>query len=72
MNIYLRKNSFLVPDFIAVQRDSFSQFLESGLIHEISKRNPITNSTKEVELCCYPKYYKLSPPELNAKQSILT
>ena len=49
----------------------FSQFLESGLIHEISKRNPITNSTKELELCFYPKYYKLSPPELNAKQSIL-
>nr|YP_635874.1 beta subunit of RNA polymerase [Oltmannsiellopsis viridis]Q20EX1.1 RecName: Full=DNA-directed RNA polymerase subunit beta; AltName: Full=PEP; AltName: Full=Plastid-encoded RNA polymerase subunit beta; Short=RNA polymerase subunit beta [Oltmannsiellopsis viridis]ABB81942.1 beta subunit of RNA polymerase [Oltmannsiellopsis viridis] len=71
MNIYLRQNSFLVPDFIAVQRNSFSQFLESGLIQEISKRNPITNSTKELELCFYPQYYKLSPPELNAKQSIL-
>ena len=71
MNIYLRKNSFLVPDFIAVQRNSFSQLLEKGLIDEISKRNPITNSTKELELCFYPKYYKLSPPELTSKQAIL-
>jgi DNA-directed RNA polymerase subunit beta len=71
MSIYLRKNSFLIPDFIAVQRNSFSQLLETGLINEIEKRNPITNSTKELELCFYPKYYKLNPPELTAKQAIL-
>nr|YP_009367782.1 beta subunit of RNA polymerase [Neodangemannia microcystis]ARK14782.1 beta subunit of RNA polymerase [Neodangemannia microcystis] len=72
MSLYLRKYSFLIPDFVAVQRESFENLLKSTLISSITKRNPITNSTKQIELCFYPKYYKLRPPEYTAKSAIFT
>nr|ANB40203.1 beta subunit of RNA polymerase a [Koshicola spirodelophila] len=60
-----------LPDFIELQRKSFFRLLEKGLIEEVSKRNPITNRQKTLELLFYPECYKLSPPKWNAKQSIL-
>nr|YP_009106261.1 beta subunit of RNA polymerase [Interfilum terricola]AIT95125.1 beta subunit of RNA polymerase [Interfilum terricola] len=62
---------FLLPDFITIQRNSFYSFLEKGIIKEFSKRNPIINSNKTLELIFYPEYYKLNPPEWNTKEAIL-
>lgn len=63
--------SFFIPDFIDIQRKSFCYFLETGIIKEFSKRNFITNFSKNLELIFYPEYYKLNPPEWNTKQAIL-
>lgn len=59
------------PDFIDIQRDSFSNFLENGLIEEISKRNPITSSFYHLELLFYPEFYQFNPPDWNTKEAIL-
>lgn len=60
-----------INDFIEIQRESFSEFLEKGFIQELALRNPISNSTKDLELIFYPNYYQLNPPEWRAKESIL-
>ncbi len=60
-----------IPDFIEVQRNSFKFLLKKGIINEIAIRNPISTSTKDLELIFYPEYYKLNPPEMNSKQAIL-
>ena len=41
-------NSYLISDFVEIQRKSFFQLLENGLIEEFSKRNPITNKNLEI------------------------
>lgn len=62
---------YFIPDFVELQRQSFQRFLEIGLIEELNKRNPITNSQKDLEILLYPEYYKLSPPRWNSRDSIL-
>nr|YP_009105099.1 beta subunit of RNA polymerase [Edaphochlorella mirabilis]AIT93774.1 beta subunit of RNA polymerase [Edaphochlorella mirabilis] len=65
------RTSFFIPDFAEIQRQSFLNFLDKGLIREFSKRNPISNSNQNLELFFYPEYYQLSPPEWTPKQAIL-
>ena len=63
--------SFYIPDFVEIQRQSFLNLLDTGLIKELNKRNPITNTTQNLELIFYPEYYKLNPPEWTPKEAIL-
>lgn len=44
---------YYLPDFIELQRKSFFRLLESGFIEELSKRNPIKNYKKDLELYFY-------------------
>jgi DNA-directed RNA polymerase subunit beta len=62
---------YFLSDFVEIQRRSFFELLENGLIDEFSKRNPITSIKKDVELYFYPEYYKLTLPEYNPRQAIL-
>nr|AYQ94416.1 RNA polymerase beta subunit protein a [Chloromonas rosae] len=62
-------SSLLLSDFVDIQRKSFCELLEKGLIEEFSKRNPITN--KNLEIFFYPEYYQLTPPEYNPRRAIL-
>ncbi len=62
---------YFLPDFIQIQRQSFCQLLNKGLIEEFSKRNPINNEEKNLELYFYPQYYKLVRPKLKPRQAIL-
>ncbi len=62
---------FLLSDFVGIQRNSFLQFLETGLIEEFSKRNPITNTSKTLEVFFYPEYYQLTEPKYNTRQAII-
>ncbi len=64
-------NKYFLPDFIEIQRNSFCELLEHGLIEEFSKKNPINNVKKDIELYFYPEYYKLTVPEFNPKKAIL-
>nr|AYQ95348.1 RNA polymerase beta subunit protein a [Uronema sp. CCAP 334/1] len=62
---------YFIPDFVELQRQSFFNFLEKGLIEELNKRNPITNNQRDLEILFYPEYYKLCPPRWNSYDAIL-
>jgi DNA-directed RNA polymerase subunit beta len=62
---------YFIPDLVEIQRQSFFYFLEKGIIEEFSKRNPITNLKKDVELFFYPEYYRLTRPKHTIEETIL-
>lgn len=68
-------NRFFLSDFVAIQRNSFLNFLEKGLIEEFSKRNPITNagspSGNTLEIFFYPEFYQLTMPKYNTREAII-
>nr|YP_009532053.1 RNA polymerase subunit beta [Yamagishiella unicocca]AXZ97252.1 RNA polymerase subunit beta [Yamagishiella unicocca] len=64
-------NKYFISDFVEIQRKSFYTLLEKGIIEEFSKRNPITNTKKTMELFFYPDYYQLTPPEYAPSQAII-
>ena len=45
-----RRYNTVVPDFVEMQRKSFEEFLQKGLIDEINARNPIKNEENGVSL----------------------
>jgi len=67
----MSNSRYFISDFVEIQRKSFFELLEKGIIDEFSKRNPITSVKKDVELYFYPEYYKLTLPEYNPRQAIL-
>ena len=40
---------YYLADFVSIQRQSFFELLETGLIEEFSKRNPITSLKQDLE-----------------------
>lgn len=68
---FLKEVSFLIPDFLEVQRASFSHFLERGLIEEFQKKNPIINRKKKIKIIFFPKFYQLTTPKQNSYESII-
>ncbi len=62
---------YFLPDFIEIQRKSFCELLDKGIIEEFSKRNPINNEEKDLELYFYPEAYKLAVPEFTPREAIL-
>jgi DNA-directed RNA polymerase beta subunit len=62
---------YFISDFVEIQRKSFFELLEKGIIEEFSKRNPITSLKKDIELFFYPEYYKLTIPEYSPRQAII-
>lgn len=63
-------NKYFITDFLALQRKSFYTLLEKGIIEEFSKRNPISNTKKTMELFFYANFYQLTPPEYTPTQAI--
>lgn len=64
-------NRYFLSDFVSIQRQSFFDLLERGLIEEFKKRNPITNQKKDLSLLFYPEYYVLTRPEYTPQEAIL-
>ena len=64
-------NRYFLSDFVTVQRQSFFELLEKGLIEEFAKRNPITNGRKDYSFFFYPEYYILTRPEYKPHEAIL-
>jgi len=62
---------YFLSDFVTVQRQSFFELLEKGLIEEFSKRNPITNAKKDYSFFFYPEYYILTRPEYKPQEAII-
>ena len=75
LSIYTAKqlifNRYFITDFVEIQRKSFYTLLEKGIVEEFSKRNPITNTKKTIEVFFYPDYYQLTPPQYTPKQAII-
>jgi DNA-directed RNA polymerase beta subunit len=65
------KASFLVPDFVEIQRRSFSQFLEKGIAEELSKINPIRSDILKATLTFYPEKYVLILPDYTITEAVL-
>lgn len=64
-------NRYFLSDFVSVQRESFFQLLEKGLIEEFSKRNPIIHRKKDCSYFFYPEYYILTRPEYRPSEAIV-
>lgn len=71
MQFFPYKNYFLIRDFSEIQRKSFCEFLENGLIHELANMNPIKNSNTGFEVRFFPEKYKLTTPNWTVRESIL-
>lgn len=65
-----KKTRYFLPDFVDMQRQSFLNFLEKGIIEEFAKRNPITNIHKNMEIFFYPEYYRLTKPSYTIQQAV--
>ena len=65
------KASFLVPDFVEIQRRSFSQFLEKGIVEEFSKINPIRSDISKLKLTLYADKYLLVLPDYSVTEAVL-
>nr|YP_010563803.1 beta subunit of RNA polymerase [Coelastrum microporum]UWM13056.1 beta subunit of RNA polymerase [Coelastrum microporum] len=63
--------NYYIPDFVEIQRQGFFYLLEKGIVEEIKKRNPITNTEKQIEIYFYPEYYRLTKPFYSLQQAIL-
>jgi DNA-directed RNA polymerase beta subunit len=64
-------NRYFLSDFVSVQRESFFQLLEKGLIEEFSKRNPIIHRREDCSYYFYPEYYILTRPEYKPSEAIV-
>ena len=61
---------YFLPDFVEIQRQSFWNFLEKGILYEFSLRNPITSHSRDIEIFFYPEYYQLTQPKYTIQQAI--
>ena len=55
--------SFLIPDFLDIQRSSF--------FYEFQKKNPILNKKKRIKILFFPKFYQLTAPKQNPDQAVI-
>jgi len=62
---------YFLSDFVSVQRQSFFDLLEKGLIEECAKRNPISSKNKNHSFLFYPEYYILTSPQYKPHEAIL-
>nr|ALO63379.1 beta subunit of RNA polymerase [Carteria sp. SAG 8-5] len=65
----ITQSKYYISDFIDIQRKSFQDLLEKGLIQEFLKRNPISDT--HLEVFFYPEFYQLSPPDCTTREAIL-
>ena len=71
MSNFLKEVSFLVSDFLNIQRSSFQYFLKKGLISEFEKKNPILIRKKRVKIIFFPKFYQLTIPRWDSSDAII-
>lgn len=71
MSNFLKEVSFLVTDFLSIQRLSFSQLLKKGLIDEFQKKNPILIRKKRIKIILFPKFYQLTIPKYDSSYAIV-
>ena len=68
---FLKEVSFLVTDFLNIQRLSFSHLLKKGLVSEFKKKNPILIRKKRIKIIFFPKFYQLTIPRGSSSDAII-
>ena len=63
--------SFFIPDFVEIQKKSFFQFLETGIIKEFQRMGPIRAGAGEVKILFHPTGFVLTPPDYTIRKAIL-
>ena len=63
--------SFFIPDFVEIQKKSFFQFLEAGIIKEFQRMGPIRAGAGEVKILFHPTRFVLTPPDCTIRRAIL-
>ena len=71
MNNEHYNSSFLVPDFVEIQRKSFFHLLEKGILEEFCKVNPIVSEISQLKVTFYPEKFLLILPDLSVSEAIL-
>ena len=46
----MQRKNFFLPDFMEIQRKSYFSFLETGILEEFQKRNPMFDAEKNIEI----------------------
>jgi len=67
---FFNEISFLIPNFMDLQRKSFINFFKTSLVNEFQKRNPIISKKKKIKILFYPKLYLLIFPQSDSEQAI--
>lgn len=70
MSKLLKEISFLIPDFLDIQRSSFSQLLKEGIIEELQRRNPIIIRKRKIKIIFFSKFYQLINPKYDSSYAI--
>ena len=68
---FLKEVSFLIPNFLDIQKSSFSFFFFILLIEEFQKKNPIINRKKKIKIIFFPKFYQFKTPNQNVYRSVI-
>jgi len=63
--------SFFIPDFVEIQKKSFFQFVEAGIIKEFQRMGPIRAGAGEVKILFHPTRFVLTPPDCSIRKAIL-
>ena len=63
--------SFFIPDFVEIQKKSFFQFLEAGIIKEFQRMGPIGAGAGEIKILFHPTRFVLTPPDCTIRKAIL-
>lgn len=71
MKYHSSKNFLLIQDFLDIQRKSFYEFIENGIIKQFHKLNPITRKIKKAELIFFGEQFKLTYPKFTSREAIL-
>ena len=70
MRFFTSSFSSYLPRLMDIQQESFSKFINQGIIKELSKRTPISNPTSHLKLIFYPQFFRLSPPQCTIKEAL--
>lgn len=65
----ITKNIFTVPDLVEIQRNSYSWFLNEGLIEELDNFSPIVDYTNRLELYFISEKFRLKQPKYTIQES---
>ena len=69
IRLYPQAVPFLLPDLVALQRESFLHFLLEGLANELNQFNPMTSPKGDIELRLSPERYQLKRPRYPAHEA---
>jgi DNA-directed RNA polymerase beta subunit len=61
---------YFITDLVTIQRQSFFNLLEKGLIDEFSKLNPITSTKRNLDFIFHPDFYVLTRPQYTSQEAI--